>query len=93
METRPPTVILISDGLKIAQVKAAGDGGDQRRTKSGKFTLSQLRATDGVVPLQYGTNQFDSQKVRQQTREARQGSDRLDQDRVFVTNNSIGPRA
>uniref|UniRef100_A0A914MFR8 Uncharacterized protein n=1 Tax=Meloidogyne incognita TaxID=6306 RepID=A0A914MFR8_MELIC len=36
--------------------------GNDRRTQSGKFTLAQLRATEGICPLQNGTNQFDSQK-------------------------------
>lgn len=29
----------------------------------GKWTLRQLRQTDAIVPLQSGTNQFDSQRV------------------------------
>ncbi|VDL76665.1 unnamed protein product [Nippostrongylus brasiliensis] len=29
---------------------------------SGKWTLRQLRQTDAIVPLQSGTNQFDSQR-------------------------------
>nr|CAD2150634.1 unnamed protein product [Meloidogyne enterolobii] len=37
--------------------------GNDRRTQSGKFTLAQLRATEGICPLQNGTNQFDSQKL------------------------------
>ncbi len=28
----------------------------------GRWTLEQLRQTDGIIPLQYGTNKFDSQK-------------------------------
>jgi hypothetical protein len=30
--------------------------------RCGKWTLDQLRATDGMLPLQNGTNKFDSQK-------------------------------
>ncbi|CAG9532979.1 unnamed protein product [Cercopithifilaria johnstoni] len=52
------TSLTADDGLKIAHVKAE----NERRTRSGKFTLGQLRQTDGLVPLQSGTNQFDSQK-------------------------------
>ncbi|GMR53568.1 hypothetical protein PMAYCL1PPCAC_23763, partial [Pristionchus mayeri] len=51
-----------SDGLKVTAVSNEGLATDNRKTKNGKFTLSQLRQTDGIVPLQYGTNQFDSQK-------------------------------
>lgn len=29
----------------------------------GRWTLRQLRQTDAIVPLQSGTNQFDSQRV------------------------------
>uniref|UniRef100_A0A914E123 Calponin n=1 Tax=Acrobeloides nanus TaxID=290746 RepID=A0A914E123_9BILA len=35
---------------------------NQRRSKNGKWTLAQLRATDAIIPLQSGTNQFDSQR-------------------------------
>lgn len=52
-------------GLKIAHVEAPATAENGRRTRSGKFTLGQLRQTDGLVPLQSGTNQFDSQKVSQ----------------------------
>jgi len=55
-----------STGLKLAVAGTTlGDlhvDGNDRRTKSGKFTLAQLRQTDGIVPLQSGTNQFDSQR-------------------------------
>ncbi|KRZ07416.1 Calponin -like protein OV9M, partial [Trichinella zimbabwensis] len=27
-----------------------------------RWTFQQLKATDGLIPLQYGTNKFDSQK-------------------------------
>uniref|UniRef100_A0AC35TU09 Calponin family repeat-containing domain protein n=1 Tax=Rhabditophanes sp. KR3021 TaxID=114890 RepID=A0AC35TU09_9BILA len=49
--------------LKVARatnIPQTADG--QRKTANGKFTLAQLRQTDAVVPLQSGTNQFDSQK-------------------------------
>lgn len=48
--------------MKIALVEAPVTPENARRTRSGKFTLAQLRQTDGIVPLQSGTNQFDSQK-------------------------------
>ncbi|KAK0423912.1 hypothetical protein QR680_008402 [Steinernema hermaphroditum] len=49
--------------LKLAAVKVQEESGENaRRTRNGKFTLGQLRQTDGIVPLQSGTNQFDSQK-------------------------------
>ncbi|KAL3074808.1 hypothetical protein niasHS_014253 [Heterodera schachtii] len=48
--------------IVVANVDIAQAEGNDRRTKSGKFTLAQLRATDGICPLQNGTNQFDSQK-------------------------------
>ncbi|CAJ0567259.1 unnamed protein product, partial [Mesorhabditis spiculigera] len=51
-----------AEPLKIAVVKPETTQGDQRRTRNGKFTLAQLRQTDALVPLQSGTNQFDSQK-------------------------------
>ncbi|KAI1726879.1 calponin family repeat domain-containing protein [Ditylenchus destructor] len=52
-------------GLKLAAIRPQSNPdteGSERRTKSGKFTLAQLRQTDGIVPLQSGTNQFDSQR-------------------------------
>ncbi|MFH4979706.1 hypothetical protein AB6A40_006415 [Gnathostoma spinigerum] len=49
--------------LKIASAKAPITPQNERRTQNGKFTLAQLRQTDGLIPLQSGTNQFDSQKV------------------------------
>ncbi|MCP9260214.1 hypothetical protein DINM_003387 [Dirofilaria immitis] len=52
----------LQDGLKIAHVEALTTAENERRTRNGKFTLGQLRQTDGLVPLQSGTNQFDSQK-------------------------------
>uniref|UniRef100_A0A8R1Y254 Uncharacterized protein n=1 Tax=Onchocerca volvulus TaxID=6282 RepID=A0A8R1Y254_ONCVO len=48
--------------MKIAHVEVPATAENERRTRSGKFTLGQLRQTDGLVPLQSGTNQFDSQK-------------------------------
>lgn len=50
------------DRLKIAVAEAPVTPDNERRTRNGKFTLRQLRQTDGLVPLQSGTNQFDSQK-------------------------------
>jgi hypothetical protein len=65
----PGSQALPSDGrLKLAATKleesgaANASGSEGRRTRSGKFTLAQLRVTDGIVPLQSGTNQFDSQR-------------------------------
>ncbi|VDO31099.1 unnamed protein product [Onchocerca flexuosa] len=57
------TELTSQSGLKIAHVEAPATEENERRTRSGKFTLGQLRQTDGLVPLQSGTNQFDSQKV------------------------------
>lgn len=48
--------------LKIAAAEAPITADSERRTRNGKFTLRQLRQTDGLIPLQSGTNQFDSQK-------------------------------
>ncbi|VDK79677.1 unnamed protein product [Onchocerca ochengi] len=56
------TELTSQSGLKIAHVEAPATAENERRTRSGKFTLGQLRQTDGLVPLQSGTNQFDSQK-------------------------------
>uniref|UniRef100_A0A0N4ZUU9 Calponin-homology (CH) domain-containing protein n=1 Tax=Parastrongyloides trichosuri TaxID=131310 RepID=A0A0N4ZUU9_PARTI len=52
-----------SSSLKVAvatNIPQTAEG--QKRTANGKFTLAQLRQTDAIVPLQYGTNQFDSQR-------------------------------
>uniref|UniRef100_A0A914HEI0 Uncharacterized protein n=1 Tax=Globodera rostochiensis TaxID=31243 RepID=A0A914HEI0_GLORO len=49
--------------IVVANVDVGQAEGNDRRTKNGKFTLAQLRATDGICPLQNGTNQFDSQKL------------------------------
>ncbi|VDD93981.1 unnamed protein product [Enterobius vermicularis] len=54
--------MVVPDRLKIAAVEAPVTPENERRTRNGKFTLRQLRQTDGIVPLQSGTNQFDSQK-------------------------------
>uniref|UniRef100_A0A0K0DVK3 Ig-like domain-containing protein n=1 Tax=Strongyloides stercoralis TaxID=6248 RepID=A0A0K0DVK3_STRER len=52
-----PTALKVAAATNIPQT-AEG----QKRTANGKFTLAQLRQTDAIVPLQYGTNQFDSQR-------------------------------
>lgn len=57
--------VTTQSGLKIAQVEAPLATEIQRRTRSGKFTLRQLRQTDDLIQLQSATNQFDSQKVSQ----------------------------
>ncbi|CAI5439323.1 unnamed protein product [Caenorhabditis angaria] len=49
-------------GLKIAAVELPSTESLERRTRDGKWTLRQLRQTDAIVPLQSGTNQFDSQR-------------------------------
>ncbi|VDO47441.1 unnamed protein product [Haemonchus placei] len=49
-------------GLKIAAVNVPSTDQNERRTRDGKWTLRQLRQTDAIVPLQSGTNQFDSQR-------------------------------
>uniref|UniRef100_A0A914XC43 Calponin family repeat-containing domain protein n=1 Tax=Plectus sambesii TaxID=2011161 RepID=A0A914XC43_9BILA len=54
-----------STGLKIAGAQTFQPHGDQqapRKEGGKKFTMQQLRQTDGLVPLQSGTNQYDSQK-------------------------------
>ncbi|VIO96514.1 Uncharacterized protein BM_BM4786 [Brugia malayi] len=60
--TTAPTSLINEGDLKIARVEAPATEENERRTRNGKFTLGQLRQTDGLVPLQSGTNQFDSQK-------------------------------
>lgn len=42
-----------------AKVKSPPAGGVK---KVGRWSIDQLRQTDGIIPLQYGTNKFDSQK-------------------------------
>ncbi|KAK6025330.1 calponin family repeat-containing domain protein [Ostertagia ostertagi] len=49
-------------GLKIAAVNVPSTDQNERRTRDGRWTLRQLRQTDAIVPLQSGTNQFDSQR-------------------------------
>ncbi|VDN06713.1 unnamed protein product [Thelazia callipaeda] len=61
----PPASAVPEAGLKITHVEAPLTAENERRTRNGKFTIGQLRQTDGLVPLQSGTNQFDSQKVCQ----------------------------
>ncbi|EJW87506.1 hypothetical protein WUBG_01583 [Wuchereria bancrofti] len=62
VNTTAPTSLIAEGGLKIAHAEAPATAENERRTRKGKFTLGQLRQTDGLVPLQSGTNQFDSQK-------------------------------
>lgn len=50
--------------MAVAKKVDGNSEGNDKRTKSGKFTLAQLRQTEGIVPLQSGTNQYDSQRVR-----------------------------
>ncbi|CAI4222191.1 unnamed protein product [Auanema sp. JU1783] len=49
-------------GLKVAAVEVPSTESNERRTRDGKWTLRQLRQSDAIVPLQSGTNQFDSQR-------------------------------
>jgi len=39
-----------------------GPGQQQRRPGAKKWTVAQLRASDAIIPLQSGTNQFASQR-------------------------------
>ena len=49
--------------LNIVAAKPLLTDDNTKRTRNGRWTLAQLRQTDGIVPLQSGTNKFDSQKV------------------------------
>lgn len=46
------------EAVMEAKVKSPAGG----VKKVGKWSIDQLRQTDGIIPLQYGTNKFDSQK-------------------------------
>uniref|UniRef100_A0AC34QLP9 Uncharacterized protein n=1 Tax=Panagrolaimus sp. JU765 TaxID=591449 RepID=A0AC34QLP9_9BILA len=52
----------MTETLNIVAAKPVLTEDNSKRTRSGKWTLAQLRQTDGIVPLQSGTNKFDSQK-------------------------------
>ncbi|KAK6727712.1 hypothetical protein RB195_005412 [Necator americanus] len=58
----PQTAVAHEAGLKVAAVEVPSTDQNERRTRDGKWTLRQLRQTDAIVPLQSGTNQFDSQR-------------------------------
>ncbi|KJH50569.1 calponin family repeat-containing domain protein [Dictyocaulus viviparus] len=58
----PQTAVATESGLKIAAVEVPSTDQNEKRTRDGKWTLRQLRQTDAIVPLQSGTNQFDSQR-------------------------------
>ncbi|WKX89134.1 hypothetical protein Q1695_008633 [Nippostrongylus brasiliensis] len=60
----PQTAAAVTNepGLKVAAVEVPSTDQNERRTRDGKWTLRQLRQTDAIVPLQSGTNQFDSQR-------------------------------
>lgn len=47
--------------MATMEARVATPEGGVRRIR-GRWTLDQLRQTDGIIPLQYGTNKFDSQK-------------------------------
>ncbi|EYC25730.1 hypothetical protein Y032_0011g1358 [Ancylostoma ceylanicum] len=59
----PQTAVAHEAGLKVTAVEVPSTDQNERRTRDGKWTLRQLRQTDAIVPLQSGTNQFDSQRV------------------------------
>ncbi|KAJ1367807.1 hypothetical protein KIN20_028800 [Parelaphostrongylus tenuis] len=61
----PQTVATTEPGLKIAAVDVPSTDQNEKRTRDGKWTLRQLRQTDAIVPLQSGTNKFDSQRLPQ----------------------------
>jgi len=50
----------------VPEFKVAGVGGgpyqEYRGTHRSRFSIGQLRQSDGIIPLQYGTNRFASQK-------------------------------
>jgi hypothetical protein len=51
----------------VPEFKVAGVGGGAwtpfgSGTHRSRFTIGQLRQSDGIIPLQYGTNRFASQK-------------------------------
>ncbi|KAL6729609.1 hypothetical protein Aduo_000652 [Ancylostoma duodenale] len=58
----PQTAVAHEAGLKVTAVEVPATDQNERRTRDGKWTLRQLRQTDAIVPLQSGTNQFDSQR-------------------------------
>ncbi|KAE9420507.1 hypothetical protein Angca_003021 [Angiostrongylus cantonensis] len=58
----PQTAVATEPALKIAAVEVPSTDQNEKRTRDGKWTLRQLRQTDAIVPLQSGTNQFDSQR-------------------------------
>jgi hypothetical protein len=50
----------------VPEFKVAGVGGgpwqEYRSPHQSRFSIGQLRQSDGIIPLQYGTNRFASQK-------------------------------
>jgi len=50
----------------VPEFKVAGVGGGPYQEIQGahrsRFSIGQLRQSDGIIPLQYGTNRFASQK-------------------------------
>jgi hypothetical protein len=52
--------------LHVPEFKVAGVGGgpwqEYRGEHRSRFSIGQLRQSDGIIPLQYGTNRFASQK-------------------------------
>jgi len=50
----------------VPEFKVAGVGGgpyqELRGQHRSRFSIGQLRQSDGIIPLQYGTNRFASQK-------------------------------
>jgi len=51
----------------VPEFKVAGVGGgpyqEFRGQHRSRFSIGQLRQSDGIIPLQYGTNRFASQKL------------------------------
>jgi len=52
----------------VPEFKVAGVGGGPWHPHDGgqhrsRFSIGQLRQSDGIIPLQYGTNRFASQKL------------------------------
>ncbi|PAV59810.1 hypothetical protein WR25_08021 [Diploscapter pachys] len=61
MANAPPSSA-VETGLKVLAVNVPANDDNERRTRDGKWTLRQLRQSDAIVPLQSGTNAFDSQR-------------------------------
>lgn len=50
------------DNAGVATMEAVARGDKSGAKRVGRWTLAQLRQTDGIIPSQLGTNKYDSQK-------------------------------